>query len=307
MQSVDTLLHARWIIPVEPDNVVLEHHSIAISDGRILALLPSSEARLRYRAETELELPDHALIPGLINAHTHAAMNLMRGLADDLPLMRWLNDHIWPTEARWVSEEFVHDGTQLAMAEMLRGGVTCFNDMYFYPDVTARCAAQVGMRATVGLIVIDFPSAWAQDADEYLRKGIQLHDRYHSHPLISTAFAPHAPYTVGNAALEKVAMYAEELDVPIHMHVHETADEVNQALASGGQRPLARLDGTHDPAQRRRNRALRRIRTARRPLPGIEPQAGQWLLPGIQAASGRDQRGPGHRRRRQQQRPGYNR
>jgi 5-methylthioadenosine/S-adenosylhomocysteine deaminase len=242
MQSVDTLLHARWIIPVEPENVVLEHHSIAISDGRILALLPSSEARRRYRAETELELPDHALIPGLINAHTHAAMNLMRGLADDLPLMRWLNDHIWPTEARWVSEEFVHDGTQLAMAEMLRGGVTCFNDMYFYPDVTARCAAQVGMRATVGLIVIDFPSAWAQDADEYLRKGIQLHDRYHSHPLISTAFAPHAPYTVGNAALEKVAMYAEELDVPIHMHVHETADEVNQALASGGQRPLARLD-----------------------------------------------------------------
>lgn len=242
MQSIDTLLHARWVIPVEPDQVVLEHHSIAISDGRITDVLPSSEAKLRYRAHTELELPDHALIPGLINAHTHAAMNLMRGLADDLPLMTWLNDHIWPTEARWISEEFIHDGTQLAMAEMLRGGVTCFNDMYFHPDVTARCASQVGMRAVVGLIVIDFPSAWAQNADEYLRKGIELHDRYHNHPLISTAFAPHAPYTVSNAALEKVVVYAEELDIPIHMHVHETADEVAQAVSASGQRPLARLD-----------------------------------------------------------------
>lgn len=242
MQSIDTLLHARWVIPVEPDQVVLDHHSIAITDGRITDLLPSSEAKLRYHADIELELPDHALIPGLINSHTHAAMNLMRGLADDLPLMTWLNDHIWPTEARWISEEFIHDGTQLAMAEMLRGGVTCFNDMYFHPDVTARCAAQVGMRAVVGLIVIDFPSAWAQNADEYLRKGIELHDRYHSHPLISTAFAPHAPYTVSNAALEKVVVYAEELDIPIHMHVHETADEVAQAVAASGQRPLARLD-----------------------------------------------------------------
>ena len=243
MQSVDTLLHARWVIPVEPDQVVLEHHSLAIGDGRILDLLPSSEALLRYQADTELEFPDHVLIPGLINAHTHAAMNLMRGLADDLPLMSWLNEHIWPTEARWISEEFVHDGTQLAMAEMLRGGVTCFNDMYFYPDITARAAAQAGMRAVVGLIVIDFPSAWAQNADDYLRKGVELHDRYQHHPLVTTAFAPHAPYTVGDAALEKVAMYAEELDIPIHMHVHETADEVAQAVAAGGRRPLARLDG----------------------------------------------------------------
>jgi len=243
MQSVDTLLHARWVIPVEPDNVVLEHHSIAIGDGRILDLLPSAEARQRYRADTDVGLADHVLIPGLINAHTHAAMNLMRGLADDLPLMTWLNEHIWPTEARWISEEFIHDGTQLAIAEMLRGGVTCFNDMYFHPDITARVAAQAGMRAVVGLIVIDFPSAWARDADEYLRKGVELHDRYQHHPLITTAFAPHAPYTVGDEALAKVAMYAEELDISIHMHVHETAAEVSQAVAASGRRPLARLDG----------------------------------------------------------------
>lgn len=243
MHSVDTLIHARWVIPVEPDNVVLEHHSIAIGDGRILDLLPSAEARQRYRADTDVELADHVIIPGLINAHTHAAMNLMRGLADDLPLMTWLNEHIWPTEARWISEEFIHDGTQLAIAEMLRGGVTCFNDMYFYPDVTARAAAQTGMRAVIGLIVIDFPSAWACNADEYLRKGVELHDRYQHHPLITSALAPHAPYTVGDEALAKVAMYAEELDISIHMHVHETADEVSQAVAASGRRPLARLDG----------------------------------------------------------------
>lgn len=242
MQNVDTLIHARWVIPVEPEHTVLEHHSVAITDGRIIAVLPTTEARQRYCAETEIARDEHLVIPGLINSHTHAAMNLMRGLADDLPLMTWLNDHIWPTEARWISDEFIHDGTQLAIAEMLRGGITCFNDMYFHPDITARGAAQVGMRAVVGLIVIDFPSAWAQNASEYLRKGIELHDKYHSHPLVSTAFAPHAPYSVGDAALEKVAMYAEELDLPIHMHVHETADEVEQARAASGQRPLARLD-----------------------------------------------------------------
>ncbi len=241
MQSVDTLLHARWIIPVEPDNVVLEHHSIAISDGRILALLPSAEARGRYRAETELELADHALIPGLINTHTHAAMSLMRGLADDLPLMEWLTRHIWPAEARWISEDFVHDGTQLAMAEMLRGGTTCFNDMYFFPDAAARAASHAGMRAVVGMIVIDFPTVWAQNADEYLHKGIKVHDQFHGDTLITTAFAPHAPYTVSDAPLQKVAMYAEEMDVPIHMHVHETAHEVEQAVADGGMRPLRRL------------------------------------------------------------------
>ncbi len=241
MKRVDTLLHARWVIPVEPHDVALEHHSVAIADGRIVALLPSADARREYTAEAEVELPTHTLIPGLINAHTHAAMAMMRGLADDLPLMEWLNQHIWPAEARWVSEEFVHDGTQLAIAEMLRGGTTCFNDMYFYPDAAARAASHAGMRAVVGMIIIDFPTAWAQNGEDYLHKGIKVHDQFHADPLITTAFAPHAPYTVSDGPLEKVVMYAEEMDVPIHMHVHETADEVNQALAAGGKRPLQRL------------------------------------------------------------------
>ena len=156
--NVDTLLHARWIIPVSVGDPILEGHSLAIRGGRILEILPSAEARGKYIAEHEQTLAEHALIPGLVNAHTHTAMSLLRGIADDLPLMTWLHEHIWPAEARWVSEEFVHDGSQLAIAEMLRSGTTCFNDMYFFPDITARVAIQAGMRATVGLIVIDFPS-----------------------------------------------------------------------------------------------------------------------------------------------------
>ncbi|MFP5344315.1 MAG: TRZ/ATZ family hydrolase, partial [Gammaproteobacteria bacterium] len=240
MQQIDLIIHARWVIPVEPTGV-LEHHCVAVHEGRIAAVLPSADASMRYRAAETLRLPEHALIPGLINAHTHAAMSLLRGLADDLPLMEWLNRHIWPAENAWVSPEFVHDGAELAIAEMLRGGVTCFNDMYFFPDVTARVAARCGMRANVGLIVLDFPSAWAGNADEYLHKGVTLHDALRDEPLITTCFAPHAPYTVSDAPLRTIATYAEELNLQIHMHVHETADEVRQSLERHGVRPLQRL------------------------------------------------------------------
>jgi 5-methylthioadenosine/S-adenosylhomocysteine deaminase len=242
MEHVDTLLHARWIIPVEPDHTVFEHHSLAIKDGRIHALLPGDEARRRFQADVVLELAEHALIPGLINAHTHAAMSLFRGLADDLPLMEWLNNHIWPAEGAWVNPEFVRDGTQLAMAEMLKGGVTCFNDMYFFPDETAQAVHEAGMRAMLGMILIDFPTAWAQDAEEYVDKGLKLHDHYRNHPLIGTAFAPHAPYTVSDGPLQRVRVLADELDVPIHMHVHETAAEVQQGVEQHGVRPLQRLE-----------------------------------------------------------------
>ena len=242
MQAIDTLLKARWIIPVEPEGCVLEDHALAIAAGRILAILPREQAHAKYTADIDLELPSHALLPGLINAHTHAAMNLLRGLADDLALMAWLNEHIWPAELRWTSPEFVYDGTQLAMAEMLRGGITCFNDMYFFPEITAQAARACGMRACVGLIVIDFPSAWAQSAEEYLDKGLALHAMLRDDPLIHTAFAPHAPYTVSTTPLERIRMLAEELDLPIHMHVHETAAEVEQSLDQRGCRPLAYLD-----------------------------------------------------------------
>ncbi len=242
MESVDTLIHARWVIPVRPPGAVLEHHAVAVRDGRILAILPSAEAERRYRAEHLHRLADHALIPGLVNTHTHAAMTLLRGLADDLPLMEWLERHIWPAESRWVGADFVRDGTRLAIAEMLRGGTTCFNDMYFFPDVAAQVASDAGMRAVIGLIVIDFPTAWAKDADEYIHKGLEVHDRFRSNPLIHCAFAPHAPYTVSDAPLERIRTYAEELDLPIHIHLHETSHEVTEALEKDGRRPLQRLD-----------------------------------------------------------------
>jgi 5-methylthioadenosine/S-adenosylhomocysteine deaminase len=243
MQAIDTLINARWVIPVEPDGQTLDHHSIAVHGGKIVALLPTKNAAGQYRAAETIDLPNHALIPGLINAHTHAAMSLFRGLADDLPLMDWLNHHIWPAEAKWVGEAFVRDGTELAIAEMLKSGTTCFSDMYFFPEVTARACMDAGMRACIGLIMIDFPSAWARNAEEYLHKGLKLHDELRNSDLVTTAFAPHAPYTVSDGPLEKIRMYADELDIPIHMHVHETAHEVEGGLAQYKKRPLARLAG----------------------------------------------------------------
>lgn len=241
MQDIDTLVHAAWVIPVGPAGV-LDGHSVAIDRGRILALLPSREARRRYRAEREFELDGHVLIPGLVNTHTHAAMTLFRGIADDLPLMRWLKEHIWPAEQRWVNDAMVRDGTRLACSEMLRGGVTCFNDMYFYADETGRVARECGMRATVGLIVVDFPTVWARDTDEYLAKATEVHDGFRDDPLIRTAFTPHAPYSVSDAAFERVRTLADELDIPVHIHVHETSEEITDSVRAHGERPLARLD-----------------------------------------------------------------
>ncbi len=242
MEPIDSLLCARWIVPVEPRGVIHEDHAVAVADGRIVALLPRAEAEARFDPSVRVELGEHALLPGLVNAHTHAAMTLLRGLADDLPLMTWLQDHVWPAEGRWVSEEFVRDGTRHAVAEMLRGGTTCFNDMYFFPDVTARVASQAGIRAVVGLIAIDFPTVWAADADEYLDKGLAVHDEFRHDALVRSAFAPHAPYTVSDGPLERIRVLADELEIPIHMHVHETAHEVEESVRRHGVRPLARLD-----------------------------------------------------------------
>ena len=242
MQRVETLIHGRWIIPVEPAGQILDDSALAIDKGRITAVVPSEEARRTFTADTEHHFPNHILIPGLVNAHTHAAMNLLKGLADDMPLMEWLNEHIWPAEKRWVNDGFVYDGTRLAAAEMLRGGVTCFNDMYFFPDEAGRAAIEAGIRATVGLIMVDFPTVWAKDGDEYIAKAIEVHDRFRGSPLVQTAFSPHAPYTVSDEPLERIRVLAEELDIPIHMHVLETADEVSQSRARYGERPLARLD-----------------------------------------------------------------
>ena len=242
MQHIDILIYAGWIIPVEPENVVYEQHALAIQDGKIVAVLPNSEAVRHFSARITYRLTTHLLIPGLINTHTHAAMSLLRGFADDMPLNEWLNDRIWPAEQAHVNQDFVADGTRLAIAEMLRGGVTCFNDMYFFPDIACKVADEAGIRATIGLILIDFPTAWANDAQDYLNKGREVHETFREHPLVQTALAPHAPYSVSDSSLKLALEMAEELDIPIHIHLHETLGEIEDAVEKHGERPLARLD-----------------------------------------------------------------
>lgn len=242
-QPVDLRLDPAWIIPVKPEGLALTGHALIVRDGRILDILPCAEADARYQAAQHRRLPDQALIPGLVNLHTHAAMTLMRGYADDLPLMTWLNDYIWPAERQWVSSEFVRDGTRLACLEMLRGGITCFNDMYFFPEAAVEAATEAGQRIAAGIIVIDFASNYAADPDGYLQKGLALRDAMRHHPLVSFCMAPHAPYSVGDRSLEKVLTYAKQLDLPIHIHVHETEDEIKGSLAQYGVRPLTRLQG----------------------------------------------------------------
>jgi 5-methylthioadenosine/S-adenosylhomocysteine deaminase len=239
--KIDTLLEARWIIPVEPAGKVLKNHTLAIDQGVIQAIIPNDEAQAQFDPREHVVLNHHALIPGLVNLHTHAAMTLMRGLADDLPLMEWLNNHIWPAETRHVDAGFVFDGTRLACAEMLRAGVTCFNDMYFFPEAAVQAVLASGMRAAVGMIAIDFPTAYASDADDYLAKGLALRDDYNPHPLLSFCFAPHAPFTVSDRVFAKILTYAEQLDLPIHIHLHETADEVADSLKTHGMRPIERM------------------------------------------------------------------
>ncbi|MBJ6979522.1 TRZ/ATZ family hydrolase [Luteimonas sp. MC1895] len=241
-EACDLLVEAGHVVPVVPHGVVLEDHAVAVRDGVIVAVLPRAEARARFAAAEVVSRPDGVLLPGFVNAHTHNPMTLMRGIADDLPLKVWLQQHIWPIEAAVMAPDFVADGITLAIAEMLRGGTTCCNENYFFPDVQAAVYKRHGFRARVGLPVIDFPTAWASGDDEYFDKAGTVHDQWRGDPLIAMAFAPHAPYTVNDANFARVRMLADQLDVPVHLHLHETAQEVEQSLKDHGQRPLARLD-----------------------------------------------------------------
>ena len=241
-QACDLIIEAGWVVPVVPHGVVLSDHAVVVSGGRIQAVLPVAEARARFAAKQVVSRPDAALVPGFVNAHTHNPMTLLRGVADDLPLKVWLQQHIWPIEAALIGPEFVADGVTLAIAEMLRGGTTCCNENYFFPDVQAATYKRHGFRARIGLPVIDFPTAWARTDDEYFDRAGEVHDAWRDDPLIATAFAPHAPYTVNDANFERVRMLSDQLDVPVHLHLHETAQEVQQSIEQHGQRPIARID-----------------------------------------------------------------
>ena len=243
MRPCDFLIASRWCVPIEPAGTVLENHAVAVADDRIVAILPLDEAREAYQPSVFVDRPGHVLIPGLVNAHGHAAMTLFRGLADDLPLDAWLREGVWPVERRFASAELVRDGTELAIAEMLTAGITCFSDQYFFPEIVAETAVDLHIRAMIGTPVVDVPTAWADNAADYLSKGSDLvHDRYADHPLISTCFAPHSTRALSDASFTELRVLADQLDVPVHIHLHESRSEVSAAVESTGMRPLERLD-----------------------------------------------------------------
>jgi 5-methylthioadenosine/S-adenosylhomocysteine deaminase len=238
------ILLPEWIVTVNATFEVLIDCALVIKANKIHSIVAVNELDdLDFLDQAKLyKLPGQALMPGLVNSHTHSSMSLFRGMADDLLLMDWLNNHIWPAEGKWINPQFITDGFELSAAEMIRSGTTCINDMYFYPDLVARSAQKMGMRTVVGLIVLDFPTVWAQNADDYLSKALAVHDEISELSLVSSALAPHAPYSVSDAPLEKIAMYSSELELPVHMHIHETADEVIDAERNTGKRPFERLD-----------------------------------------------------------------
>ncbi|SMF36700.1 Cytosine/adenosine deaminase [Alteromonadaceae bacterium Bs31] len=238
---IDLSLDASWILPVAPRGKIFNDCSLLIKGSEIVAIQPWGEVDEHYCVKKHIDLSGKLLMPGLINCHGHAAMTLLRGYADDLALDTWLNEHIWPAESRWVNEEFVEDGTRLAIAEMQLSGTTCFSDMYFFPEIAASTAHDCGMRTQIVFPVFDFPNNWSKDADDGFHKGLTLRDTYRSQELISVGFGPHAPYTVNDDVLQRIATYAEELQAPVQIHLHESADEIEKSMQQFGMRPIQRL------------------------------------------------------------------
>ncbi|MDO6682991.1 MULTISPECIES: TRZ/ATZ family hydrolase [unclassified Oceanobacter] len=236
--TADLRLNARWLVPMDGNQPIIEHASVFVTNGRIEAIESSESER---DARQTIELPHHALLPGYINAHGHAAMSLFRGMADDLPLMTWLQQHIWPAETQWVNSDFVRQGTELAMAEMIRSGTTTFADMYFYPQDAIAASLTVGMRHVNLMPVLDFPTNYASNADDYLQKALAVHTQCQQHDLLTLGLGPHAPYTVSDAPLRQVRAMADELQLPVQIHLHETAFEVQDSLEKYGKRPIERL------------------------------------------------------------------
>lgn len=237
MDSIDSLICARWVIPIEPVGRVLEHHAVAVRAGRIVAVGPREELATRFSVGAIVERPNHVLLPGFVNAHTHAAMTLLRGAAESAAFERWLKTQVWPLEQRWIDAEYVRDGTELAIADMLTSGTTCFGDMHLFPEIVAQTAAESQIRACIGLPVVEQPTSWAGSAGECLEKGLRLHDEYRGDPLITTSLSPYAPWALTDETLIRVRRAADELELPMTMHVNETSEDAH----TGEERTIARL------------------------------------------------------------------
>jgi 5-methylthioadenosine/S-adenosylhomocysteine deaminase len=241
MKDCDLLISAPWTLPVAPENTLLEDHCLAVTAGEIVGLAPRQKLLAEYRPAELIELDRHILLPGLVNAHGHGAMSLLRGAGEDQPLKTWLNETIWPMEAQLVNADFVRLGTELAIAEMLLSGTTTFSDMYFFPEVAAEVSANLGIRAQIAFPIIEFANVWSENVTDALHLGLAVNDTYRHHPLINVALGPHAAYSLSAQEMEKVGMYANELEIGVQIHLHETADEVQQALSDHGQSWIARL------------------------------------------------------------------
>ena len=242
MQQVETVIHAKWVLPISPENIALEHHSVIIDQGKIIHCLPTAQCKTQYQGEFTHNLTDHVVMPGLINNHTHAPMNLFRGLADDIPLMNWLNNHMWPAEKAVINKSAIEIGSILAIAEMIRGGTTCFNDHYLFPVVTAHKSVQSGIRSSIGLLINNVENQCSKNEEEaLLHAETTLKSPPITSPLLSWTLAPHSPYTVSNEAFKKIKLLSQQYKVPVHIHLHETQNEINLSLKEFSQRPIERL------------------------------------------------------------------
>jgi 5-methylthioadenosine/S-adenosylhomocysteine deaminase len=241
-KNASIIISASWIFTSDLEDQLLSDHSVVIENDKIIDLVPQSKVFDEYEANETYQLTDHILIPGLINTHTHAAMSLFKGFADDLPLQEWLNNHIWPAEKEFVNPSFVKDGSILGLSEMIKSGVTTFNDMYFFPGATAEAVKELGVRSNIGLVVLDFPTNYATDPEDYLLKGFEFRDKWRNEELITTSIAPHAPYSVSDEAFTLINTYSEELNINIHTHLHETQWEIEASIDKYGITPVQRLN-----------------------------------------------------------------
>ncbi len=241
-KNASIIISASWIFTSNLEGQLLSDYSIVIENDKIIDLVPQDKVFDEYEANDTYQLTDHILIPGLINTHTHVAMSLFKGFADDLSLQDWLNDYIWPAEKEFINSSFVKDGSILALSEMIKSGVTTFNDMYFFPDATAEAVKELGVRSNIGLVVLDFPTNYATDPEDYLLKGFEFRDKWRNEELITTSIAPHAPYSVSDEAFTLINTYSEELSINIHTHLHETQWEIEDSIEKYGITPVQRLN-----------------------------------------------------------------
>lgn len=240
--NVDLIVKADYVLKMDSTLSVVNDGAIAVKDGKIIAVAAADSISNAYKSDKTIGGKDTVAFPGLVNTHTHAAMVYFRGLADDLPLKVWLEEHIWPAEGRWLGPEFVGDAVELACCEMLKAGITLYNDMYFFGDAVGKATRKLGMRAIVGVGILDFPSASANTTDEYFSNAENFIRDWTGDKLIVPSIAPHAPYTCSPDNMLKAKKIAEQYDVPLHVHLSETQWEVAEIRTRYGKSPIALLD-----------------------------------------------------------------